>query len=298
MSSPDITVVMITRDRRAEAVRTLAHLTSLPDAAPIVVADNGSADGTAEAIAAQFPAVELLRCADNLGAVARNLAVEHVTTRHVAFCDDDMRWQPGALTRAAADLDAHPELGGVMGRCLVEPDLREDPLTPELRHSPLPSPPDLPGPVVLGGLAGAAAFRTSAFREVGGFSRLLWFAGEEELLAIDLAARGWRLCWDEDVVVHHAASAVRQSRQRRELGLRNALWTTWLRRPVPSAVRRSAAILGSAPKDTTTARALARALAGIGGVLRERAVVPDQVEAGLRTLERPQRRSPARQYQD
>lgn len=294
----DITVVMITRNRRAEALRTLEHLNSLPDAGPVVVADNGSSDGTAEAVAAEFPAVRLLRCARNLGAVARNLAVEHVTTRHVAFCDDDMHWQPGALARASADLDAHPELGGVMGRCLVAPELREDPLTPELRHSPLPAPPGLPGPVVLGGLAGAAAFRVSAFREVGGFSRRLWFAGEEELLAIDLAARGWKICWDEDVVVHHAASAVRESRQRRELGLRNALWTTWLRRPLPAAVRRSAAILRSAPKDATTARATARALGGFGGIVRERAVIPDRVEADLRALEEPQRRSAARQYQD
>jgi hypothetical protein len=57
----------------------------------------------------------------------------------VAFCDDS-RWQAGALTRAADLLDAHPGLASVTARILVEPDLREDPLTPELRHSPVPGP--------------------------------------------------------------------------------------------------------------------------------------------------------------
>jgi hypothetical protein len=39
-----------------------------------------------------------------------------------------------------------------------------------------------------------------------------------------------------------------------------------------------------------------RALAGLPWVLRERRVIPDRVEAGLRLLEAPQRNCSARRY--
>ncbi|WP_026453430.1 glycosyltransferase family 2 protein, partial [Saccharomonospora iraqiensis] len=232
-----VTVVMITHNRRAEALRTLAAMTTLPDAAPVIVADNASTDGTADAVAERFPGVALLRCDRNLGALARNLAVRHVHTPYVAFCDDDTCWQPGALSRAAAVLDAHPPLASVTGRCLVEPDLTEDPIVPELRHSPVPGPDWLPGPALLGVLAALSAFRVTAFREVGGFSPRLWLGGEEELLALDLAAHGWWMCFDDGIVVHHAPSAARDPRRRRRLGIRNTLWTLWLRRPAATAAR-------------------------------------------------------------
>ncbi|QFU91854.1 glycosyltransferase family 2 protein [Amycolatopsis sp. YIM 10] len=290
------TVVVITRDRCAELLRTLAHMSALPDAAPIVVVDNGSTDGTADAVRERFPGVELIRAGRNLGALGRNIAVSRISTPYVAFCDDDTRWQPGALTRAADLLDAHPGLASVTGRCLVEPGLTEDPITPELRWSPVRGPDWLPGPALLGVMAGLSMFRVSAFEGVGGFSRRMWFGGEEELLALDLAAVGWWMCWAEDVVVHHAPSKARDPRRRRQLGIRNTLWTLWLRRPVRSAWRRTRTVLGSAPRDRYTVAAVAEALRGLPWVLRSRRVVPATVEAGLLELEASQRDSTARRY--
>ncbi|MEU4341869.1 glycosyltransferase [Nocardia sp. NPDC023852] len=296
MATERITVVIITRDRREQLLETLAHMTTLADAAPIILVDNGSSDGTAEAVTAAFPTVRLIRSPDNLGAVARNIAVEQAVTPYVAFCDDDTRWQPGALTRAADLLDQYPALGSVTGRCLVAPDLHEDPITPELRDSPVPGPDWLPGPALLGVMAGLSAFRLSAFRQVGGFSRRLWFGGEEELLALDLAAHGWWMCWVEDMLIHHEPSHTRDATRRRGLGIRNTLWTLWLRRPARSAARRTAVVLRSAPADLTTAAAVLETLRGLPWVLRERKVLPPPVEAGLVLLEESQRHSLARRY--
>lgn len=292
------TVVLITHNRRCELLRTLARMTSLPERPALVVVDNGSSDGTAAAVAARFPRVSLLRCDRNQGALARNLAVRWIRDRYVAFCDDDTWWEHGALVRAADLLDAYPEVASVTGRILVEPDGVEDPVTPELRYSPVPRPDWLPGPALLGILAGASMLRTRAFWAVGGFHRRMWLGGEEELLAIDIAARGWWMCWAEDVVVHHAASRLRDPRGRRRLGIRNTLWTTWLRRPPRSAFRRSAELLRSIPRDRASVAAVAAAAAGLPWVLRERRVVPPDVEYGLTLLEEPQRHSTARQYVD
>jgi GT2 family glycosyltransferase len=295
--SPDgrVTVVIITRNRRAELTRTLDRMTALPERPPIIVVDNASGDGSAEA-AGCFPGVSVIRARQNLGAVGRNIAVARSETRYVAFCDDDTWWEPGALARAADLLDACPGLASVTGLILVEPSGTEDPLTPELRHSPLPAPAWLPGPALLSIMAGASMLRVSAFTGVGGFSPRLWLGGEEELLCLDLAAAGWWMCWSPDVVVHHAASVSRDSRQRRIMGLRNTLWTAWLRRPLAGALQHTTAVLAAAPRDRATVMAVARALAGLRWLVRERRVVPDNVESGLRLLAAPRRASPARRY--
>ncbi len=290
--------MVITHNRREELLTTLGWMTGLPDAAPVIVVDNASTDGTAAAVRLLFPDVELIRAGENLGAVARNLAVERVRTPYVAFCDDDTRWEPGALRRAAELLDEHPGLGSVTGKCLVEPRLTEDPITPELRESPVRGPDWLPGPALLGVMAGLSMFRVTAFREAGGFSPRLWLGGEEELLALDLAAAGWWMCWAEDVVIRHAPSRQRDSRRRRQLGIRNTLWVLWLRRPVVSAVRRTLAVLRGAPPDRATASAVAEAVRGLGWVARERRVVPGWVEEGLRALESAREGTSARQYVD
>ncbi|MFC9252661.1 glycosyltransferase family 2 protein [Amycolatopsis thailandensis] len=291
-----ITVVVITHERRAQVLETLRAMTALPDAAPIVLVDNASTDGTADAVEEGFPSVRVIRSSRNLGAVARNVAVREVTTPYVAFCDDDTRWQPGSLRRAADRLDRYPGLAVTTGRCLVAPELTEDPITPELRHSPIPGPDWLPGPALLGVMAGLSAVRVRAFHQVGGFSERMWLGGEEELFALDLAAGGWWMCWDREMVIHHAPSKVRDSRRRRQLGIRNTLWTLWLRRPLRSAVRRMAVVLRSAPFDRATVAAVAEAARGIPWVLRERRVVPAEVERGLLLLEESQRNSAARRY--
>lgn len=286
----------MTRDRAAEVCRTLDRITTAPESPAVVVVDNASTDGTAEVVRQRYPDVTVVRSPANLGAVARNLAVALIDTDYVAFCDDDTWWRPGALARAAALLDAHPHVASITGRIVVEPDLREDPITPELRDSPVPTPPHLPGPALVSLLAGASMLRVRAFRQAGGFSARLWLGGEEELLALDLQRHGWWLCWAEDVVVHHAPSGRRDPRRRRRVGLRNTLWTCWLRRPAPAALRRSLAVLRQAPRDRATVAAVLAALRGVPWVLRERRVVPPAVEDAVRTVEPTQLRSRARRY--
>ncbi|TDC23792.1 glycosyltransferase [Streptomyces sp. 8K308] len=295
-AEPRVTVLVITHDRRHELLHTLDRLAELPERPPVVVVDNGSTDGTAHAVAHRHPEVTLLRPGANLGAVGRNLGARHITTPYIAFCDDDTWWEPGSLGRAVDLLDAHPEVATVTARIVVEPDGREDPIVEELRHSPLPRPAGLPGPALGSFLAGATVLRADVFRRAGGFSPRLWLGGEEELLAADLMAAGRWLLFDEEMLVHHRPSTLRDPTRRRADGIRNTLWFTWLRRTPRSALRRTAAVLGSVPRDLTTARALARAAAGIPWVLRERRSLPVEVDRRLTLLEEAQRTSKARRY--
>lgn len=293
---PRIAVVVITHQRRDELLRSLGRLRALPERPHVVVVDNGSTDGTADAVRSRFPEMELIASPTNLGAVGRNLGVARLDTPFVAFCDDDTWWEPGSLRAAADVLEAHPRLAVVTARILVEPAGTEDPIVAEMRDSPVRGAEWLPGPALGSFLAGASVLRREAFLEVGGFSERLWLGGEEELMAGDLAAAGWELCYLPGLTVHHQASRARDPHRRRGDGIRNTLWTTWLRRPLRPALRRTVHLLRTVPRDRVTARALAEAARGLPWVLRERRVLPPHAEARFAALEQAQRRSPARRY--
>ncbi|MEU9196887.1 glycosyltransferase family 2 protein [Streptomyces hundungensis] len=296
MTDARTTVVVITHNRRPELLRTLDRLAELPEQPAIIVVDNASSDGTADAVVRRHPGVRLLCPGRNLGAVGRNLAVREVRTPYVAFCDDDSWWSPGSLSGAADLLDRHPALATVTARILVEPGSTEDPINEELRDSPVRGPDWLPGPALGSFLAAATVLRTDAFRAAGGFHPRLWLGGEEELLAVDLAANGWWLTYADDLTIHHQPSVVRDSTLRRAHGIRNTLWFTWLRRPAGPALRRTLHLARTVLRDAVSVRAFAEATAALPWVLRERRVLPTEVEARLRLLEEAQRRSSARRY--
>jgi GT2 family glycosyltransferase len=293
---PRVAVVVITHQRRDELLLALTRLRQLPEKPHVVVVDNGSTDGTADAVRAQHPWVELIASPTNLGAVGRNVGVARLDTPYVAFCDDDTWWDPGSLRTAADTLDAHPRLAVVTARILVEPGAVEDPIVAELRDSPVVGAGWLPGPALGSFLAGASVLRREAFDEVGGFSERLWLGGEEELMAGDLAAGGWELCYLQSLTIHHQASTARDPHKRRQDGIRNTLWTTWLRRPLRPALRRTLHLLRTVPRDRVTARGLLAAVRGVPWVLRERRVLPPHAEARFAALEQAQRSSTARRY--
>ena len=120
------TVVIATRDRRPRLLETLARLAALPERPPVIVVDNASRDGTADAVEQAFPQVTVLRLARDLAPAARTRGIAAAATPLVALTDDDSWWAAGALRRAAPVFDAHPRLGLLAARILVEPGGRLD----------------------------------------------------------------------------------------------------------------------------------------------------------------------------
>jgi len=280
-----ITVAVITRNRRASVLRTLDRLAELPERPPVIVVDNDSADATAAAVLDHPVGACVLTPGRNTGALGRNLAVRHATTPYIAFSDDDSWWAPGALATAADVLDTHPRLGLLAARTLVGPDAAEDPLNSVLAASPLPPDPGLPGTPVLGFLACASVVRRRAFLDAGGYHPVLFFGGEETLLAYDLAARGWGVAYVPSVTaLHHPDPGGRPGRSAAQR--RNEVLTAWLRRPAPVALRGTAR-LGAAAlrREPAAGAALRGALARLPAALRHRTPLPDRVERAARLLD-------------
>ena len=289
MPAPDprTTVVMITHNRREQVLESLAAFRRLPERPPIIVVDNGSCDGSAAAVTAEFPEVRLCCLKDNAGPSARNLGVELATTPYIAFADDDTCWAPGSIAQAADLLDRHPRLGLAVARVLIGRENRDDPINAVLERSPLPRLPEMPGPPLVGFLAGASAVRRDAFLAAGGYQSWMFLGGEEQLLALDLTLRGWWLCYVRELVVHHYPSPLRDATLREVCRLRNSLWFAWLRRPLPIAMRSTTRLAWSSLRDRIARRALRQALAGLPRLLRQRRCVPAEIERQLALLDLP-----------
>jgi N-acetylglucosaminyl-diphospho-decaprenol L-rhamnosyltransferase len=273
--TPDVTVVVATRNRRDRLMETLPR-----HAAPVILVDNGSDDGSPDAVAAAFPRVAVVRLGENRGAAARNVGVELARTPFVAFADDDSHWAPGSLRQAAKLLRAYDRVGLLSALVLVGRQARVDPVSAAMAAAPLGTPADAPGPSVLGFLACAVVVRRDAFLTVGGFEPRLHVYGEEALLAMDLAAAGWRLAYAPALTVRHLPLPDgRDSGARRRIEARNRVLTALLRRP-PRVVARTAI---AAWRDDRAGVADAARL--LPWALRRRHRLPPDVEAALSLLD-------------
>jgi glycosyltransferase involved in cell wall biosynthesis len=184
--SPEVTVVIPTRDRRSLLLRTLRSALA-QEGVPleIVVVDDGSADNTRAAVESLGDQrVRLLRHERPRGvAAARNAGIAAAAGEWVAFLDDDDLWAPHKLR---AQLAVAGERGAdftYTGALFVSAELdpllvREAPAVAEL-HERIP----FANPVAAGG--SSVVVRAELARAVGGFDDKL-----EQLADWDM---WWRL---------------------------------------------------------------------------------------------------------
>jgi GT2 family glycosyltransferase len=279
------TIVVLTYNRVKEVTRTLEQLLKLPGSPRIIVVDNGSTDGTCISLRRAFSCISVISLPHNIGAAGRNVGIIKADSPYVALCDDDTWWAPNALDRAVKYLEQYPTLAIVCGRVLVGAKERDDPTCLLMSKSPLTDAGHLPGKPILGFLAGASMIRRSPFLEVGGFEPHFFLGGEEMLVAVDLAARGWDLAYVEDVLIHHYPSSLRNTVDRERLLFRNNLWSCWMRLSLRGVYRETFRSLLLTLRRPHLIASLIDAIRGVPWVLRNRATLPYDVEAKMRLLE-------------
>lgn len=114
-----VSVLIVSWNARDWLARCLASLAGTPH--QVVVVDNASADGSAEA-ARRVPGVEVVESARNLGfAGGVNLARRHARAPLLLLLNPDTEVTPGAIERLVDALEAAPDIGAVAGR-LVNAD--------------------------------------------------------------------------------------------------------------------------------------------------------------------------------
>jgi len=277
-SAARISVVVLTYNRCEQVLETLAKLKALPDKPELFVVDNASSDGTPDKIALAYPDVTLIAARENLGAAGRNLGVAKVTTPYVAFCDDDTWWHGGSLLRAVKILDGSPDVAVLSARVVVDQHGATDDTCLLMRQSPLDST-GLPGPSLIGYMAGASVFRTEAYRRIGGYEPRLFIGGEESLVALDILASNLFIVYADELILHHYPSPLRDSSLRRRMLARNAAWIACMRLPWREVWCNSKHAFRTMRAEGSIAADALQFLLGILWALTRRRPVPQRVIA-------------------
>ena len=122
----DLSVVIVSYNVRDLALACLASVEASLDEsgleAEVVVVDNASDDGTADAVRRRFPGIRLVEAGENRGfAAGCNAGIREAGGRTIVLLNPDTRIQGDALGTLAHHLDAHPE-AGVAGPRVYRPD--------------------------------------------------------------------------------------------------------------------------------------------------------------------------------
>jgi len=112
----DLSIVILnwnTRDMLLECIRSIQTDTTRHEY-EILVVDNGSEDGSAEAVREQHPEVRLTVNEQNLGfARGINVGLRQCTGRYSCILNSDIELQDGCLDRLVEYMDAHEEVAAV-----------------------------------------------------------------------------------------------------------------------------------------------------------------------------------------
>lgn len=230
---PDVTVITVSYNTRELTLKALETLfTNAGDVAmKVVVWDNASHDGSAEAIAGAFPQVELIAHKDNIGfARANNAVAERAETEWLFLLNPDTETHPRAVEALLRFARENPQAGIVGGRT-VYPGGALNPfscwntitlwslvcfafgLSWAFPNSRLFNPEGIGGwrrdsvrevDVVVGCML---FISTALWKRLGGFAHKYWMYGEEHDLCLRAAALGYRPAVTPDAEIMHIVGA-------------------------------------------------------------------------------------------
>jgi len=221
MSAPPASVIVLTRDTRELTLHCLASFAPEVDRLgwQIIVVDNASSDGTAEAVRTRFPFVEIVGGERNLGfAGGNNLGLRQAGGDAVLLVNSDVSAAAGTLQALAHELAARPDLGVISaGLRTAAGDAQpfafgDDPTLAYLlrrgvralaRRGPLHDW-DVDRPVETGWVSGACmGVRRAAIERVGLLDERFALYFEDVDWCLRIRRAGWKVSYDPRFPVTH-----------------------------------------------------------------------------------------------
>jgi len=216
LDAGDLCVVVLVYNRAEAIVRTLHELRLVIEAgARVIVVDNASADGSAEAVEQHGAGAELIRLDANVGVDGFNRGASASDRAFTLILDDDAWPDLHGLSSALGFMRGEPGVGGVMLR-KTHPRTGVD----EWPYGRVPTRergwPDMG----CGNLV-----RTDAWRLVGGYERRYFLYRNDTDLALSLLGAGFDVVYDPAWRVWHDSPVIRRQKPRWfRLATRNWVW--------------------------------------------------------------------------
>lgn len=249
------TVVITTKNRRQDLLKTIASALGQTAKPEIMVVDDGSTDGTAEVVAREFPVVRIVRSETSRGCVAqRNHAARLAESPILFSLDDDAVFStPTVVERTLQEFD-HPRVGAV---AIPFVDVNRSPAV-------LQKAPQSAGVFATYSFIGTAyALRRELFLELSGYREILFHQGEEEDYCIRMLNAGWfTRCGNADPI-HHFESPRRSWTRMDFYGARNKVLYAWHNVPHPGLAFHLAATTAKTLAYTMQPRRLWTRLRGV-----------------------------------
>ena len=276
---PRISAVVVSYNTRDDLLRCLEALLAPGEPAmEVIVVDNASRDGSADAVRARFPATRVIANTANLGfSKANNIGLRAAAGEYALLLNSDCEVRPGAVAALAAVLDAHPKVA-LVGPCHVGTDGR-----PQVSFGPNLTPVAewRQGRLVRGVKAGreealrqaadrsqrecepdwlsasCLLARRSALDAVGGFDELFFLYEEDVDLCLRIRRAGWRVVFTPTAeVVHHLGRSMDKAPGRARLEYHRSHLRFYAKHnPVPQRLALRAFIAGKAAWSWLTAGA-------------------------------------------
>ena len=198
-------------------------LTSITDAAEIIVVDNASADDSVAMVAHDFPRVRLIRNSENAGfARANNQGWRASAHEFVLFLNSDTRVPPDALRQLVEFMRAHSDAGACSPRLA-----RADHSTQPFAFGGDPTPAYLlrrgfarlilhrtlhdwetREPQAVDWVSGACLLaRRDALEQVSGWDEKFFMYFEDSDLCLRLRRAGWKIFYNPRVTITHLGGA-------------------------------------------------------------------------------------------
>ena len=224
-NDPLASIVIVTKDRRDEALRAVESAVAQKPSVEVLLVDDGSSDGTAAAVRAAFPTVRVERFETSAGYIVRRNAAAGMTDAAVLVSiDDDAEFASDQdVARTVAEL-GDPVVGAV---AMPYVDLGMD--TAVLQRAP-----DGDRPYVTHGFRGTAyAVRRELFARLGGFREHFFHQAEEPDFCMRLLAAGSVVRLGRAEPIQHHVSLKRDVERMWFYGCRNEILFAWHNVPLP-----------------------------------------------------------------
>jgi GT2 family glycosyltransferase len=236
------------RDHVLLAIESFLASSEVP--VEVVVVDNASTDGSADAVAERFPAVKLVRLDRNVGfGRANNVGLQESRGRFLLLLNPDVTVEPGCVERLADTMLVRPDVGAVSPR-VKRPDGSLDlaarrsfptpatalyrflglsrlfPKSSRFNRYNMGHVPEDSAHEIDAGTAACLLVRRAAIERVGFFDPDYFMYGEDLDLCFRLKTAGWKVYYLPSAeAVHVKGAATRQQTRRMLYEFHKAMWT-------------------------------------------------------------------------